>query len=365
MTIPVRVEDNVKNIEVMSEERVQISMSNTKKEMLEAYEALLADVESKSLENPKEEQKRVEQRKSVAKAEALSAEELDDFARQVMGGFEKSVAVLQRQLKDGFEKLKILNETIKIKEQWIEDLYAIQSNADSLSTLILAQKRHKEEVQQELEETKAKLEKEIDDTREAWKREKELYNDTLKQEKADLALQRKRDEEEYNYTTKQKRRTEEDEFRSRLQSEEKELEERKASFEREYSERNKVLMDAERELEQLRGLASGLEARIEEATAKAISATEERLNREHRFEFDLAKKETEGQLKLKDQQIELLLQKMKEMEAQLKEAGLKVANSEETVKDIAFRAIESSSVTSRAFAREQRASVPRESGHEI
>ena len=44
----------------MSEERAQISMSNTKKEMLEAYKALLDGVQKKSLENPKEEQKRIE-----------------------------------------------------------------------------------------------------------------------------------------------------------------------------------------------------------------------------------------------------------------------------------------------------------------
>lgn len=47
----------------MSEERAQISMSNTKKEMLEAYQALLAEVQTKSLENPKEEQKRIEQKR--------------------------------------------------------------------------------------------------------------------------------------------------------------------------------------------------------------------------------------------------------------------------------------------------------------
>ena len=47
----------------MSEERAQISMSNTKKEMLEAYQALLAEVQTKSLENPREEQKRIEQKK--------------------------------------------------------------------------------------------------------------------------------------------------------------------------------------------------------------------------------------------------------------------------------------------------------------
>ena len=41
----------------MSEERAQISMSYTKKEMLEAYKALLDGVQKKSLENPKEELK--------------------------------------------------------------------------------------------------------------------------------------------------------------------------------------------------------------------------------------------------------------------------------------------------------------------
>lgn len=48
------------------------------------------------------------------------------------------------------------------------------------------------------------------------------------------------------------------------------------------------------------------------------------------------------------------------METQLREAGVKVAKSEETVKDIAFRAIESSTVTTRAFAREQRPTAPRD-----
>ena len=349
---------------VMSEERVQISMSNTKKEMLEAYEALLKEVSTKSKENPREEQKRVEQAKVVTKAEGLSAEELNDYAREVMGGFEKAVVLLQKQLKEGFEKLHLLNETIKVKEAWIEELYAIQSNADSLSALILAQKKYKEEAQQELELKKGQLEQEIEETREAWAREKEQHANGLKQEKADIALQRKREEEEYNYTTNQRRREEEDKFKTRLQNEERELRERQSAFEREHADRLKALTDAEQELEQLRQLASGMEGRIEEATSKAIATTEERLKREHRFEFDLAQKETEGQLLLKDQQIGLLQQKIKEMETQLREAGVKVAKSEETVKDIAFRAIESSTVTTRAFAREQRPSTPRDTTEE-
>ena len=38
----------------MSEEREVISMSNTKKEMLEVYNELLKKAEAKSLESPKE-----------------------------------------------------------------------------------------------------------------------------------------------------------------------------------------------------------------------------------------------------------------------------------------------------------------------
>ena len=46
---------------LMSEEREVISMSNTKKEMLEAYNELVKEVEAKRLESPKEDQKRVQQ----------------------------------------------------------------------------------------------------------------------------------------------------------------------------------------------------------------------------------------------------------------------------------------------------------------
>ena len=66
----------------MSEESAQISMSNTKKEMLEVYEA-------------------------------LSAEELDAFAREVTGGFERSVRLRQSQLKEAGVKVANSEETVR------------------------------------------------------------------------------------------------------------------------------------------------------------------------------------------------------------------------------------------------------------
>ena len=313
-------------------------------------------MQTKNLENPKEEQKRIEQKKVVAQAEALSAEEMDKFAREIMGGFERSVALFQSQLREGFETLRTLDETIKTKEAWIEDLYAIQSNADSLSTLILAQKKQKEEAQIELDEMRTKLEREIEESREAWLREQEQYKDSVKQEGATAELLRQRDEDEYEYTTSRRRRKEEDAFREQLDAEERELSERRQDFERTAAERERALAEAEG----LRQLSESLDTRMQEVESRAIKATEERLEREHRFKFDLAQKETEGQLRLKDQQIELLQQKIKEIETQLREAGLKVSTSEETVRDIALRAIDSSAMTSRALSREPRLSPVRE-----
>ncbi len=298
----------------------------------------------------------------VAQTEALSAEKMDKFAREIMGGIERSVALLQSQPRAGCETLRTLDETIKIKEAWIEDLYAIQSNADSLSTLILAQKKQKEEAQLELDEMRTKLEREIEQTREAWLREQEQYKDSVKQEEAAAALLRKREEDEYEYTTSQRRRKEEDAFREQLDAEERELSERRQDFERTAAERERAL--AEAELVGLRQLSESLDTRMQEVESRAIKATEERLEREHRFKFDLAQKETEGQLRLKDQQIELLQQKIKEIEIQLREVGLKVSTSEETVRDIALRAIDSSAMTSRALSREPRPSSVREGADE-
>jgi DNA-binding transcriptional MerR regulator len=64
-----------------------------------------------------------------------------------------------------------------------------------------------------------------------------------------------------------------------------------------------------------------------------------------RFEFEskLIEKQNEGELKLKEQTIISLQEKIKEMQAQIKELTQKANLAESNVKDIAVKAIESSS----------------------
>ena len=102
----------------------------------------------------------------------------------------------------------------------------------------------------------------------------------------------------------------------------------------------------------------------EERAQISMSNTKKEMLEAYKALLDGVQKKSLENPKEEQKRIELLQQKIKEMETQLREAGVKVAKSEETVKDIAFRAIESSTVTTRAFAREQRPSTPRDTTEE-
>lgn len=77
--------------------------------------------------------------------------------------------------------------------------------------------------------------------------------------------------------------------------------------------------------------------------ADAIKANTEKLETTHEFAMKLREKEVEGELKLKDQTIAALNNKIKEMENSFKEMTEKTRRAESSVNDIALKAIESSS----------------------
>ena len=83
-------------------------------------------------------------------------------------------------------------------------------------------------------------------------------------------------------------------------------------------------------------------AELEKAVQSAIKETTAQLEKEHKFEKQLLLKDHEGEIKLKSQQIESLLAKIKDLEIQLKQAYAKAENAENNTKEITLKAIQSS-----------------------
>ncbi|MEN6589292.1 MAG: hypothetical protein ABFC30_06550, partial [Proteiniphilum sp.] len=115
----------------------------------------------------------------------------------------------------------------------------------------------------------------------------------------------------------------------------------KSFFEQEISQREQAVKMAEAELNDLRKQAAGFPGELEKALKAKEQEVTNVLKNKYEFEIKLSSKQNEAEIRLRDQMIESLQQKIQEMQAQLKEYGDKANRAEEGVKDIAMKAIES------------------------
>jgi hypothetical protein len=152
-----------------------------------------------------------------------------------------------------------------------------------------------------------------------------------------------RAEEEYQYSIKITRKKEVDLYEEKKQKLEKDLADQRIAFEKEFAEREVKIKEAEAELKELRTRNAAFPADLEKAVNASVLAVTEKLETTFRFEKELREKEAQGELKLKEQIIETLKSKIKDMEITMKELSQKANNSEVSVKDIAIKAIESTS----------------------
>lgn len=331
-----------------------VSIKNTKSDILKAYDELLKKVEAGKTEEPKKVQEQQKKEALVEKAENLGHEIIVKGISDLKVGLSSSLDQLGEKFVSEFKKFEDLQEAIDAEKKNLEDLYQLSASTDSLSVMLLAQKEKREQFEQEIATRKTELDEEIKTEKErfetemaerkaGWKKVQEDFQLNLKEEIEQTKKNRKRDEEEYQYTLKITRKKEGDLYEEKKEKLEKGLAEKKTAFEKEFAERESNINQAEAELKELRTKNAAFPAEQEKAVQAAIKATTEKLETSFHFEKELTEKETFGEIKLKDQIIETLKGKIKDMEISLKEFSQKAVAAETSVKDIAMKAIESSS----------------------
>ncbi len=348
----------------------KVSTTNTKAQILKAYEDLLKEVQTKKQENLKEVHQQQEEVKKVEAASSKNEEgivkEIADLKLKISETLDKTGQNLleeQRQLKE-------IQEAIGIEKRNLKDLYDISTNADSLAALLMAQTekrrsfeeeiaRKEKEFNEKMAVEKAQLETEIRKMREQWEQEKKARLQQLKEDKELLEKQRKREEEEYKYTLEQMRKKEQDAYALKKATIERELTEKQTAFDKEIAEREKAVAEAEEELNTLRKQAEQFPKEMEKAIADTAKRVQQELSTTYKFEKELQAKETEGELKLREQTIVTLQDKIKEQDALINQLSQKAEGSEKTVKDIALKAIESTSKTI-ILNKEDRSAVTKE-----
>ena len=322
---------------------MEVSTKNTKTEILEAYELLLKDVKTAKSNVPKLIQEEKQKQETVKKVADVTQISIIDNIGTLKQSFTKSLDDILANLTGEFQKLEDIRSAIAIEKQSLEDLYDLSADTDSLAAMLLVQKEKKETFEKEMSEAKESFSQEMKEKKAQWEDEKAEQKEEEKEFTDDLNKKRKREEEEYLYKQKITRQKEQDDYDNRKTALEKELTEKKSSFEQEISTREATVKNAEAEIEELRKVNKEFPEKLEKALADQKQTITDSLQTRYDFDMQLSTSKNQAEVRLKDQMIKSLQEKIQELQTQLKDFADKATVAESGVKEIAMKAIENSS----------------------
>ncbi|MDR3093921.1 MAG: hypothetical protein LBU62_04685 [Bacteroidales bacterium] len=321
----------------------QVSEKSTKAEILKAYESLLQNVQEAKTDVPKLVQEEKQKKETIDKVAGISNDGIMKSITTLKSSLNNSLDDMLLRLTAEFKKLEEIRSAIAIEKQSLEDLYSLSANTDSLAAMLLVQKEKKESFEKDMREKEDVFADEVAQNRAQWELEKSKQKTAEKEYAEELTRQRKREEEEYQYNQKIKRQKEQDAYDAKKAQQEKELADKKVSFEQETANRELELKNAAAELAELRKNNAEFPARLEKALAEKEADVSKQLQTKYGFDIQLTAKQHEADARLQEQVITSLQEKIKELQAQLKEYADKANRAEASVKDIAVKAIENSS----------------------
>lgn len=322
----------------------QITMSNTKKEMLEAYKELLKQLEERrevelKPEKELEEKQRVE---TVKIADSLSAEGVVKGISDLRLEIGKLLAKISDRLEEEVDKFTKIQKAIEFKENELKEVYEIERSAETLAALIEAQRRKREEFEKETTARKEELELEIEMARAEWEKEKKEHEATVKEMDREEEKRRKRDKEEYAYDFKREQQIARDQLEDEKARIEKEIQQFQEQKEKELAEREKAIAEQEEELKKLREQVAGFPKEIDKAVGNAVKEATDKVKMDAKNRDDLLRKEFEGERTALKTRLESLEKVAGEQNDRIAKLTEQLEKSYQKVQDIAVKAVEGS-----------------------
>lgn len=330
-----------------------ISLKNTKNEILEAYQAALKKLEDSKTPDRQAEKVKAEKKELVETASQNSVEKVVKNLAELKLVIAKSLDELEGQLLGESKKLNGIRQAIDITSANLREVHEIRATADSLAALMLAQKEKQRQFEERITQEKSEFDSEMGQKRLQWKKEQEEAERLKKERDDQLKKERQREQEEYAYTLKLERKRDEDAYAIKKAAQEKELAEGKQSLEKSWAEREVDIAARENELAELRARVEAFPKELEKTLRESEKSVTERLQFTYKFEKEMLSKEIAGDKKLSQQVIASLETKIKEQDEQIRQLTQKANEAGLQVQNIAVKAIEGASLARRGFEREE------------
>ena len=322
-----------------------VSMSNTKKEMLDAYEKIVEQLEEKREAELKPVEK-IEEKKSkemTSIADSISTEEIVRKTAELKHEFGLTLAKLSEKLESEVENYDTIKTAVENKRNELQDIFEIQKEATSLAALIEAQRQKRQEFEEEMAARKAELESEIQSVKEEWEwTEKQRELEVKESETAELK-QRKREKEDFEYDFQRAKQQTKDAFEAEKAAWEREWNNSKEAKEKEFAEREQAIAQSEAELKELREKVENFPEELNKAVEKAVKEATERIQLDAKHKDQLNLNKFEGENNVLTIRIESLEKTIKEQNQHIDKLSTQLEKSYSQVQDIAVKAVEGSS----------------------
>jgi len=305
----------------------EVSIKNTKDQILAAYTEVLSKLEDQQPENPQDKKEKEDQGHLISRIATHSSESLlNDFAALKLKTM-KQIDGLSEELLSEFRVLSEIRQAITVEQKHLQELYQIKETAHTLTALIQTQAREKEKFEEEIAFKKGE-----------WTKQMEQLEGDFQEKKEALEKTRKREEEEYAYAQDIARRKDMDDFEARKQALEKEL----SGLKEILSQKEADIMAKEEEFISLRERVENIPTEVSQAVKEAEERLRQQLEQQFTFAKDIREKDIERDQKLSEQKIIHLEAKILTQEQFIRELSQKADGATQQVQEIACRALEAS-----------------------
>ena len=320
-----------------------VSMANTKKELLEAYEGAKKRFESlsKDLLDAEKARKQLEKKVAAATADSQAAQDPLKRLHDLRGAISRELTELADRFETEIETYRKIQTAIETKKEELNTIYEVETAASDLAALIDAQRLKKEQFERQMQDQKETFEAEMKEIRAQWQREKADREQRVKDQAEAIDKQRKREKEEYEYNFARDKAQRKNTLNDELQALEKALGSPERPVMAELDAREKTIANRENDMESLQKEVESFPKRNEAAVQKAVADTRESLTRNFKSDQALMEARFEGERNVLMGKIEALEKAVASQAAQINDLAKKNELAYEKVQDIANRAVTS------------------------
>ena len=328
-----------------------VSMANTKKELLDAYDAAKKRFRnmSKDLLDAEKARQQMEKKMAAATADEQAAQDPVKRLHDLRGAISRELNDLAERFESEIETYRKVQSAIEAKQSELDTLYSVEAAASDLAALIDAQREKRDLFEEEMASQKQSFEQEMQEVKANWQREKADHERQIKERAEELETQRKREKETYEYTYAREKEQRQNELNDELLAIEKEITAQKLDFQNKTEQRTSELDRREAALGERETQMSDLQNEVETfpqrkaaAVDSAVKEATDRLTQKFESEKALMEARHEGEKNVLLGKIEALEKIAASQESQIADLSRKSEQAYEKVQDIANRAVTAS-----------------------